>query len=100
MSINLRHFVQNGATTLTHDDTGHMYIWLCSNQHNKMHYNDTQNDSTQHYGYYYNFNIGAIVLCEIRLFNDKVKVHSRVFISKQIIGERARQCRDRKRERE
>ncbi len=70
-----------------------------------MHYNDTQNDSTLHYGYYYNFRIGATfemrtVLYKIRLFNDKVKVHSRVFISKQIIGERASKCRDRKRERE
>jgi hypothetical protein len=70
-----------------------------------MHYNFTQHNSTQHYGYYYNFHIGATfemrtVLYEIRLFNDKVKVHSRVFISKQIIGERARQWRDRKRERE
>jgi hypothetical protein len=64
-----------------------------------MYYNDTQ-----HCGYYYNFCIGAYfemrtVLDEIRLFNDMVKVHNRVFISKQIIGERARQWRDKKRER-
>jgi hypothetical protein len=40
------------------------------------------------------------VLYEIHLFNDKLVMHDRVFISKQIMRERARQRRDRKRERE
>jgi hypothetical protein len=38
------------------------------------------------------------VLYEIRLFNDKLEMHDRVFISNKLCRERARQWRDRKRE--